>query len=97
MGRTQPAKFGESWEDERIAGWLQQPVPADANPDFHRLWRAYQSMRAYDFERFIQIFLENGGDINARSPQGETLRHILARHRQATDFIHILEDAGCAP
>ncbi len=95
MSRTQPARFGEAWDDERIAGWMNIPVPTDEDPDFFRLWRAYQSMRAYDFERFVQIFLERGGRMDARNKQGETLYTILRRHPMATDFLHVLEDAGC--
>lgn len=94
MALAQPAKYGEAWSDERIAAWLNLQPAAGENPDFHVLWRAYQGMRAYDFERFTQLFLEQGRDINAPGLGGECLTTVLSRHRCSEDFLHILIDAG---
>lgn len=94
MGVTQPAKFGEEWSDERISGWLNLLPPEGENADHHLLQRAYQSMRAYDFERFIQFFLDAGKDINAPDAQGRTFLSVICRHTPSTDFIRIIEDAG---
>ncbi|NNM52875.1 MAG: hypothetical protein HKM02_11750 [Pseudomonadales bacterium] len=94
MALAQPAKFGEAWSDERIASWLELLPAAGEDPDYHVLWRAYQGMRAHDFERFTQLFLEQGRNINALGLSGETLTSILSRHRCSEDFLHILVDAG---
>ena len=43
----------EVWTQERIKSFLFVEPPAGVNRDFHRLHKAYQSMRADDFEIFI--------------------------------------------
>jgi hypothetical protein len=39
----------EVWTEERIRSFLDLQPPAGMDADFHRLQRAYQSMRAEDF------------------------------------------------
>ena len=46
---------------------------AGADADFHRLRRAYQSMRVEDFEDFVELFVGAGGKIDTRGPEGRTL------------------------
>ncbi len=94
MALHQPAHYDESWSEERIKSWLDRAPANGESAEFTVLWRAYQGMRPYDFERFVQLFCEYGRDINARSLQGETLTAIVSRHASSQDFLKILQDAG---
>ncbi len=94
MALQQPAHYDEPWSDERILSWLGRAGAAGESGDFSVLWRAYQGMRPYDFERFIQIYGDAGRDVNARSLLGETLTGIVSRHARGGVFLQILKDAG---
>ena len=94
MALSQPARFGEDWSDDRVRGYLNRQPPAGVNADFHVLNTAYKHMRAYDFERFVCFFLEEGRDINAVNEDGKTLLDLVKAHPISLDFVHILEDAA---
>lgn len=91
MSVSQPARYGEEWDDDRVRGYLNR-VPADnENADFYALMTAYKHMRANDFERFIAFFREAGRDVHARNLQGQSLLDIVRTHAKATEFVAILE------
>lgn len=99
----QPQVVDEIWDDHRIRGFLK-PQPFDnqsdkqsdqqsdqRSADFHVLLKAYQGMRVADFQRFIRFFIEAGGDVNARDDKGRTILDIISKHRQAGEFVKVLE------
>ena len=81
----------EVWTPERIRGFLDLEPPAGIDRDFHRLLRAYQSMRPDDFEEFVGLFRAAGGRFDARGPDGRTLRAEIERHRHGAEFLQILD------
>lgn len=83
----------EVWTDERIRRFLHLLPPEGIDADFHRLRRAYQAMRPEDFEDFIAMFVAEGGRLDARGPEGQTLLEELARHRHGEPFAAILRQA----
>ncbi len=83
----------EVWTDERIRRFLHLLPPEGIDGDFHRLRRAYQAMRPEDFEDFITMFVAEGGRLDARGPEGQTLLEELARHRHGEPFAAILRQA----
>ena len=84
----------EVWTEERIRSFLDLQAPTDVDADYHRLQRAYQSMREEDFAIFIEMFCQAGGNLEARGNSGETLGQEIARHRYAGEFVRILADAA---
>jgi len=80
----------EVWTPERVRSFLWLDPPAGIDRDFHRLKRAYQSMRAEDFDDFVALFRAEGGNCEARGPDGRTLAEELATHRHAGDFLRTL-------
>ncbi|MFM7272404.1 MAG: PA4642 family protein [Gammaproteobacteria bacterium] len=83
----------EVWTPERVRSFLELLPPDGIDPDFHRLRRAYQSMRPEDFEDFVQMFVEAGGNLQARGPEGETLLEDIRRHAHGAPFAEVLEKA----
>ncbi|MEM8594648.1 MAG: PA4642 family protein [Pseudomonadota bacterium] len=80
----------EVWTDERIRLFLDV-LPSDGvNVDFHRLLKAYQSMRSDDFKQFVDYFKEAGGDINAQNNQGKTLMEVIAPHKHSAPYLATL-------
>ncbi len=94
-GPDKPKVIGEEWSDERVKSYLDlTPCDRSINADYFVLSRAYEAMRAEDFERFIAFFTEAGRDLNAEDEQGTTILDRVARHRRSADYARALENAG---
>lgn len=91
-----PKVVDEVWDDDRVRSFLHADA-TDASASFYVLLRAYRGMRAHDFERFITLFVESGGDLDARDEQGQSLVDVIASHRHARPFIDVMLAAGAAP
>ena len=86
--------LGEDWSDERVAAFLTATPADETDPDFYVLDRAYISMREQDFERFIQMFVAAGRNLNARNQNGDTLLTLADQHANSGEFVEILLRAG---
>ena len=94
-GPDKPKVIGEEWSDDRVKSYLDlTPWDRSINADYFVLSRAYESMRAEDFERFISFFVEAGRDLNAEDEHEETILDRVARHRRSADYARALENAG---
>lgn len=98
--KTRPDKqkvIDEVWTDDRIAEFLHTPHPKQlgqkfaGDSDFYVLLRAYQAMRIHDFERFLNLFIDKGGNLNAKDHRDRSLVERIAHHRKATPFIDAIE------
>ena len=83
----------EVWTEARVESFLQVEPPAGVDRDFHRLHKAYQSMRADNFDSFVAMFLADNGNINATNPEGETVLAIASQHRNSETQVAILTTA----
>ena len=78
------------WGEVRIKEFLHLIPPQGENPDNHKLIKAYQSMRIEDFESFVDFFVSEHGDLNAKNSHGETVFDIISRHRYGKPYLQIL-------
>ena len=79
------------WSEDRVRAFLDIDPPAGENADFHRLLKAYQSMRDSDFALFVQFFKDSGGDIDAKNQQGQTVAQIIAQHKLGAPYLNALK------
>ena len=86
--------LGEVFDDARIKSFFQYQAPAGVDLDFHLLEKAYRGMKAENFATFINFFLEEGRNINARNPEGATLLTIASQHRNSESYVDILKENG---
>ena len=94
-GPDKPKVIGEEWSDERVRSFLLiEPADAGINADFLTLQKAYQAMRAEDYEHFIGFFVAAGRDLNAKGPGGETILDQILTHRRSTAYADALKAAG---
>lgn len=93
MAVSQPAKFGESWSDDRVRAYLDRLPPAGTDADFHVLYTAYKHMREEDFERFLAYFKAAGRNVSALNPDGRSLLDLVREHPQAQGFLQLLTTA----
>lgn len=94
-GPDKPKVIGEEWSDERVKSFLAlEPYDSAINADFNALLKAYQAMRAEDFERFVGFFVAAGRDLNAVNQRGETILDLISQHRRSTAYADTLKAAG---
>lgn len=96
MRKDKSKVIDEVWDDERVKSFLAVRSHDDDPDDFHCLLRAYRSMRAADFQRFLRFFRDAGRDLDARDRHGRTLLAIVSRHRLGGAYAEALRAAGAS-
>jgi hypothetical protein len=94
MRKDKEKVLDEVWNEDRIRSFLELEPKPGTNGDFHRLHKAYQSMRAEDFALFTDIFVGAGSDINATDASGRTVLSYIAEHRASADYATVLQQRG---
>jgi hypothetical protein len=84
----------EVWTEDHVRSFLEVRSHDGTDEDFHMLLKAYQSMRASDFELFVQLFREENRNVNATGRDGRTVLDIVSTHRHGTEYADILKAAG---
>ncbi len=94
MKKDKEKVLDEVWTEERVKSFLEVKSYDGVDEDFHMLLKAYQSMRADDFEKFIGFFLSEGRSLNAQNPQGQTVLSIVEQHRRSNNYVQVLRSNG---
>ncbi len=94
MAKDKEKVIDEVWTEARVREFLDVKTAEGIDADFHRLQKAYQAMRAEDFEDFLEMFLAAGHNINARDPAGRTLLSYAKEHRNSGEFVALLQQHG---
>lgn len=84
----------EVWTEARIGEFLDVKPAANVEADFHALMKAYQQMRADDFEKFVDMFVAQGRNVDSRGPDGRSVASIMREHVKSADYVAILERHG---
>ena len=71
MRKDKEKVLDEVWTEERVKSFLNVRSHDEVEEDFHMLLKAYQSMRAEDFAKFVSFFINDGRSLNARNPAGK--------------------------
>lgn len=90
MKRDKKRVEGETWSEERLADYLGFKTYDGTDPDFHCLYRAYTRMNEETFARFVQLFRDQGRNVQATNLDGQTLADIVAQHAQSEDYLAAL-------
>jgi len=94
MRKDKEKVLDEVWTEDHVRSFLDFRPYDGSDADFHALLKAYQSMRASDFELFVGFFLEQGRNIKATGRDGRSVLDIVKEHRRSTEYKAILERAG---
>ncbi|GAB2191277.1 PA4642 family protein [Sessilibacter sp. MAH2] len=86
--------LGEVFDNERVKSFLLFQAPEGVDPDFHVLEKAYRGMNVENFATFLEFFKEEGRNINATNPEGQTLLAQVKTHRLGDDYAEVLEQNG---
>jgi len=96
MKKDKEKVIDEVWTEDHVRSFLQVRAHDGSDTDFHMLLKAYQSMRASDFELFVNVFLEDGRNINATGREGRSVLQIVNEHRHGAEYASILLGAGAS-
>jgi hypothetical protein len=94
MRKDKEKVLDEVWTEDHVRSFLDVRPHDGTNEDFHMLLKAYQSMRASDFELFVQFFREQGRDVNSMGQDGRAVLEIVSTHRRGAGYADILRSAG---
>ena len=94
MRKDKEKVLDEVWTEERVRSFLEVRSYDDVEEDFHMLLKAYQSMRAEDFSKFVKMFVEDGRSLDSTDPRGRTVLSIVQKHRRSGEYADILRKAG---
>ncbi len=94
MKKDKEKVLDEVWTEERVKSFLNVRSHDEVEEDFHMLLKAYQSMRAEDFAKFVGFFTADGRSVNSRGPDGQTVLSIIEQHRRSGEYGDILRQAG---
>lgn len=94
MKKDKEKVLDEVWTEEHVKSFLSVRPHDGSDEDFHMLLKAYQSMRVGDFELFVNFFVTEDRDINARGKGGQTVIEVISQHRNGDDYAEILKAAG---
>lgn len=89
----------EVWTDGRVKEFLGTITPSQTGEefsgdhDFFVLLRAYHAMRVEDFEKFLEYFKQEGGNLLATNGHDQTVRTFISSHRKAGPFIAAIDAA----
>lgn len=86
----------EVWTEDHVRSFLNVRPHDGTDEDFHMLLKAYQSMRASDFELFVSFFTGEGRNVNAAGRDGRTVLEIVSEHRHGAPYAQVLREAGAA-
>jgi hypothetical protein len=84
----------EVWTDDHVRSFLKVRSHDGTDEDFHMLLKAYQSMRASDFELFVRFFHDENRNVNATGRDGRSVLDIVSTHRHGGEYADILKAAG---
>lgn len=84
----------EVWTEDHVKSFLQVRPHDGSDENFHMLLKAYQSMRADDFELFVGFFTAEKRDINATGKDGRSVMEIVKEHRHGDEYAEILVAGG---
>ena len=104
--RVRPDKqkvIDEVWTDGRVKEFLGTITPSQSGEefagdhDFYVLLRAYHAMRIEDFQKFLEYFKQEGGNLQSTNERNQTVREFISTHRKAGPFIAAIDAALVAP
>lgn len=84
----------EVLDEAHLKRFLTINPPEGVDADYNTLEKAYRGTTADYFNSFLDLFIAEGRDINARNPAGKTLLQVISEHGPAQDYIEALKQHG---
>jgi len=84
----------EEMNDEKIRRLFFYKPYGDESADFHVLTKAYRGLPIEYFTRFLEMFLDDKRDINAKNSQGQSFLSSIENNLKFPEFVDTLKKNG---
>lgn len=84
----------EEMNDEKISRFLSLKPYGDESEDFYILTKAYRGLPIEYFTRFLEMFLAEGRDVNAKNTQGQSFIDFIGNNIRFPEFVELLKKNG---
>ena len=91
MRKDKEKVLDEVWTEAHVKSFLDMRPHDGSDEDFHMLLKAYQSMRASDFELFVSFFTSENRNLAATGKDGRTVLDIINEHKHGADYAQVLK------
>lgn len=90
MKRDKQRVEGEQWSEEQLRSYLEFNTYDGTDRDFHCLYRAYTRMNERVFAEFVELFKNEGRNVQAVNLDGKTLADLVSTHAESSDYLSVL-------
>ncbi|MFY9180581.1 MAG: PA4642 family protein [Venatoribacter sp.] len=96
MPKEKDPQYNTPWTDEMIARFLhvERRVGDENDPDFDAAIRAYQFIPVWEFHRYLEMFVAEGKNINAKNAKGQTITEYISGHSRSEHYVDLLKEVG---
>ena len=81
----------QAFTEAQIESYLDFKSYDEANPQFVMLEKAYRVMPLEFFEKFLDVFVAKGYDLNAKNVDGETMLELMKPNTAFTDYSNAIQ------
>lgn len=86
--------LGEEISVEKAKEFLSYKPYGNSAEDFHILVKAYRGLSPEGFKLFIDLFKQDGRDVNACDDQGVSFLETIRKNEKFPEYVEIMEAAG---
>ena len=86
--------FGGEWTEDMLREFLVANSYDGSDADYVAAIRAYRHMLPAVFADFVDVFKDDGHNLNAKNAQGETILQTISAHAKGAPYAEALRNAG---
>ncbi|MCH2041821.1 MAG: PA4642 family protein [Saccharospirillaceae bacterium] len=86
--------FGGDWTEEQLRAFIDVESHDGTEVDYTAVIRAYRHMVPATFQQYINLFVAEGHNLNAKNLDGNSLLTTISSHVQGAEYAEILKAAG---
>lgn len=88
--------FGGDWSEEQLRAFLDVKSHDGSDPDYLAVIRAYRHMVPATFKQYLDVFVAEGYNLNAKNSAGQSVLETIINHTQGAEYATLLKEAGAA-
>ncbi|BCE00529.1 PA4642 family protein [Marinicellulosiphila megalodicopiae] len=81
----------EVFSQSQIESYLECKTYDEADAQFVMLEKAYRSMPLEHFEKFLDVFLAKGYNLNAKNVDGQTISELMIPNKAFQDYLNAIQ------
>lgn len=86
--------FGGDWTEQQLRAFIDVESHDGTEADYLAVIRAYRHMVPATFKQYIDLFVAEGHNLNAKNLDGTSLFATISSHNQGAEYAEILKAAG---